>query len=193
VPSPLKLIVGLGNPGPNYSATRHNTGFWFVDKFAQQSHTNFTSESKFFGEVARIRSSGVDCRLLKPETYMNESGRAVSAVTSYYDISPEEILVVHDEIDLNAGIARLKKGGGHGGNNGIRDIISHLGDKNFLRLRIGVGHPGHSDAVTNHVLNKPSAEDQKKIDQAIDDAMAVMPLLSQGELSKAMTELHTEK
>lgn len=186
----IKLIVGLGNPGLEHSKTRHNAGFWFVDTLAQQFACQFSNESRFHGEVTRISSTGVDCRVLKPLTFMNESGRAVQAALDYYKINSEEMLVAHDEIDLDAGIVRLKQGGGHGGHNGLRDIIDKTGDKNFLRLRIGVSHPGQRDHVTPHVLGRPGAEDQQLIDSAIENALSVMPLLFDDQLQKAMNELH---
>lgn len=187
----IKLIVGLGNPGSEYTETRHNAGFWFLDNLARQHNCQFSFESRFFGEAARISSSGVDCRLLKPQTFMNESGRSVQAMLDYFKINTDEVLIAHDEIDLDSGIVRLKKGGGHGGHNGLRNIIDKTGDKNFLRLRIGVGHPGRRDSVTPHVLGRPGREDQKLIDVAIDEAISVMLLLFGGDIQKAMNELHT--
>lgn len=187
----IRLIVGLGNPGSEYSRTRHNAGFWFVEQLAEQSNAQFAGESRFHGEATRINSGGVDCRLLKPTTFMNESGRAVQAMLDYFKIDATEMLVAHDEIDLDSGIVRLKKGGGHGGHNGLRDIISCTGEKNFLRLRIGVGHPGQRDAVTPHVLGKPGSEDQTLIDTAIDNALSIMPMLFDGDLQKATSKLHS--
>ncbi len=193
MPSSLKLIVGLGNPGPEYTETRHNAGFWFLDQLAAAHRTTFSTDRKFHGESARVFVAGVDCRLLKPLTYVNNSGRAVQAVCDYYSIKPDEILIAHDEIDLDAGVVRLKQGGGHGGHNGLRDIIEQTGNKDFLRLRIGVGHPGHSSQVHDHVLQRPGPEDRKKLDVAIASALDVMPLIFSGELNKAMTQLHTVK
>ncbi len=187
----IKLVVGLGNPGSEYSKTRHNAGFWFVDELAGRFNCRFSAESRFHGETARIASAGVDCRLLKPLTFMNESGRAVQAMLDYFKINSDEILVAHDEIDLESGIVRLKCGGGHGGHNGLRDIFSKTGEKNFLRLRIGVGHPGSKDAVTPHVLGNPGSEDKKLIDMAIDDAVSAMPLVFNGDIQQAMNALHT--
>ena len=142
------------------------------------------------GDCARLLIEGADVRVLKPETFMNNSGRAVKAITDYYGIEPTEILVAHDEIDLDVGIVRIKKGGGHGGHNGLRDIIEQTGDKEFLRLRIGVGHPGHKDDVINYVLERPGKDDDKKIKGSIDRAIEIMPLLFKGELNKAMTLLN---
>ena len=188
----IKLVVGLGNPGSEYTETRHNAGFWFVDSLARQNNCQFSSESRFHGEAGRISSSGIDCRLLKPQTFMNDSGRSVQAMLDYFKIGIDEVLVAHDEIDLDSGIIKLKKGGGHGGHNGLRDIIGQTGEKNFLRLRIGVGHPGSRDSVTPHVLGRPGREDQKLIDVAIEEALSIMPLLFDGDLQKAMNELHSD-
>jgi peptidyl-tRNA hydrolase, PTH1 family len=188
----IKLVVGLGNPGSEYTETRHNAGFWFVDSLARQNNCQFSSESRFHGEASRISSSGIDCRLLKPQTFMNDSGRSVQAMLDYFKIGIDEVLVAHDEIDLDSGIIRLKKGGGHGGHNGLRDIISQTGEKNFLRLRIGVGHPGSRDSVTPHVLGRAGREDQKLIDLAVEEAISIMPLLFDGKLQKAMNELHSD-
>jgi len=187
----LKLIAGLGNPGLKYTETRHNAGFWFVDRLASNNQLLFNLNAKFFGNIARYNAGEIDCRLLKPETFMNESGRAVLAVAGYYNIEPEEMLIVHDEIDLDAGVIRLKKGGGHGGHNGIRDIMEQSGNGDFMRMRIGVGHPGNKDDVVQHLLHdKPSSDDQSLIDSAIERALEVMPLVFNGELNKAMTKLN---
>jgi len=191
VPAPLKLIVGLGNPGDRYQATRHNAGFWFVDRLAARHHCDFARQNRLHGHLARFTADGADCRLLKPDTFMNESGRAVRAVLDYYGIKAAETLIVHDEIDLEPGVARIKQGGGHGGHNGLRDIMAALGGGGFLRLRIGVGHPGHKDDVIDYVLKKAGKAEQQLIDQALDQALDVMPLVLQGELEKAMTALHS--
>ncbi|MGY8814649.1 MAG: aminoacyl-tRNA hydrolase [Gammaproteobacteria bacterium] len=190
MPSHIKLIVGLGNPGPKYTDTRHNAGFWFVDELIGNHNTDFSPDKKFLGDCARLVFEGVDCRILKPNTFMNNSGRSVKAITDYYSIEPSEVLVAHDEIDLEVGTARIKKGGGHGGHNGLRDIIEQTGDKEFLRLRIGVGHPGHKDDVINYVLEKPRIDDEKDIKESIDRAVGIMPLMFKGELNKAMTLLN---
>lgn len=192
MPTLIKLIVGLGNPGTEYAQTRHNAGFWFADRLTQDFNCQFSSDSKLHGDLARISSGGIDCRLIKPSTFMNESGRAVQAVLDYYKIEVDEMLVAHDEIDLDSGIARLKKGGGHGGHNGLRDIINKTGSLDFMRLRIGVGHPGSRDSVTPHVLGRPSQEDKKLIDESLDNSLNVMSLVFKGELEKAMQELHTD-
>jgi peptidyl-tRNA hydrolase, PTH1 family len=190
VPSLIKLIVGLGNPGPKYSDTRHNAGFWFVDKLIAIQHSSFSVDKKFLGECARLLLEGVDVRILKPDTFMNNSGRAVKVITDYYGVDPTEVLVAHDEIDLDVGIVRIKKGGGHGGHNGLRDIIEQIGSKEFLRLRIGVGHPGHKDDVINYVLERPGKDDEKEIKESIGRAIEIMSLLFKGELNKAMTLLN---
>jgi PTH1 family peptidyl-tRNA hydrolase len=188
----IKLIVGLGNPGPKYSETRHNAGFWFVEDLASQYRSRFLPEKKFHGEVARINLEGKDIWLLKPETYMNRSGLSVVSLAAFYKIAPENILVAHDEIDLKAGTARLKSGGGHGGHNGLRDIISHLGTKDFQRLRIGVDHPGSKDLVVDYVLKRPDSKDRQAIEDSINDALRVMPKIAAGEWEKAMHQLHTK-
>ena len=155
MPSPIKLIVGLGNPGAEHTETRHNVGFWFIDTLAKKYSLTFRPESKFQSEVCRISIADIDCWLCKPVTYMNVSGQAVQAIANFYKIAIDEILVAHDEIDLNAGTVRLKKDGGHGGHNGLRDIIEKINGKNFIRLRIGVSHPGSKEQVTPHVLGRP--------------------------------------
>ena len=190
MPSAIKLIVGLGNPGPEHLTTRHNAGFWFVDVLASRFSLGFRSEPKFHSEICRLTTAGQDCYLCKPVTYMNLSGQAVQAIVSYYKFSPEEILIVHDEIDLPAGVIRLKQDGGHGGHNGLRDIMEKLGTDNFNRLRIGVGHPGTSDEVVNHVLGRATAQDEEIIMQGIAAAMDLVPLILAGELQKAMNKLH---
>lgn len=191
--SRVSLIVGLGNPGSEYEHTRHNAGFWFLDELARQQNLSFKTEKKFYGDVARYTHAGEDVWLLKPTTFMNLSGQAVQALASFYKINLDEILVVHDELDLSVDTARLKKGGGHGGHNGLRDIASKMGGNNFLRLRIGIGHPGDKSKVTNHVLKKASTDDQISIERNIERALNVLPLVIDGEIQKAMNELHTDK
>ena len=190
----IELIVGLGNPGPEYDNTRHNAGANFVEDFARQSNVTLQPDNKFFGRSARVQSGGVDVRLLIPTTFMNESGRAVAAVAGFYKIAPENILVAHDELDLPPGTARLKKGGGAGGHNGLKDIIRSLGNQQqFCRLRIGVGHPGSASQVVGYVLKKASSEEQRLIDDSIDESLKVMPLVLAGDWEKAMKQLHTKK
>jgi len=188
-----KLLVGLGNPGPKYSETRHNAGFWFVDRLVAGQDAGFRREAKFHGETATLRFPGHECRVLKPSTYMNESGRAVQAAMHFHDIKPGELLVVHDEIDLPPGVARLKRGGGHGGHNGLRDVVECLGEGGFLRLRLGVGHPGSADQVIDYVLDRPRAAERVLIEEAMRRALDVMPLVFDGHLQKAMKELHTSE
>jgi PTH1 family peptidyl-tRNA hydrolase len=187
---PIQLIVGLGNPGAKYTDTRHNAGFWFVDLLAREAGQSFRLESKFHGYTCQLPPP---CRLLKPETFMNRSGQAVSALASFYRIPVTQILVVHDEIDLPPGTAKLKKGGGAGGHNGLKDIAQRLGSKDFWRLRLGVGHPGHRDDVINFVLNKPRQEEQTDIDDAMARSLNVMPMVLSGELEKAMNSLHSQR
>lgn len=189
----LRLIVGLGNPGPEHANTRHNAGFRFVDALAQQAGVRFGLESKLFGETAKADIGGRTVWLLKPATFMNLSGKSVAAALRYWKIEPEEALLAHDELDLAPGAARLKFDGGHGGQNGLRDTIQHLGHGRFHRLRIGIGHPGHKDRVTGWVLGRPGKDDAVLIDRAIDDALAVLPLAVAGEANEAMKRLHTPK
>ena len=189
----LRLIVGLGNPGPEHANTRHNAGFRFVDALAAQAGVRFGLESKLFGETAKADIGGRTVWLLKPATFMNLSGKSVAAALRYWKIEPEEALLAHDELDLAPGAARLKFDGGHGGQNGLRDTIQHLGHGRFHRLRIGIGHPGHKDRVTGWVLGRPGNDDAVLIDRAIDDALAVMPLVVAGDVNEAMKRLHTAK
>ena len=186
------LIVGLGNPGDKYSQTRHNAGFWFVDEIARQQGVLFRFESKFHGEVCRVSMGSQNIWLLKPTTFMNRSGQSVAAIAKFYKIPVTEILVAHDELDIPTGDARWKLSGGHGGHNGLRDIIAHLG-KDFWRLRLGVDHPGDRNKVVDYVLSTPSKNDSIAILQAIDSAIACVDLLVQGDSQKAMNQLHTRK
>lgn len=188
----IKLIVGLGNPGAQYRGTRHNAGADFVEELARQCGSSLQAESKFFGMTGRVTLSGHDLRLLIPTTFMNRSGQAVAAMAQFFKISPQEILVAHDELDIPAGTARFKRGGGHGGHNGLRDIVPALGNnKDFHRLRIGIDHPGHASKVTGYVLGMPSQVDRTRIDACIDEAIASLPLLLDGDDTKAMTRLHS--
>ena len=187
------LIIGLGNPGPKYAETRHNAGFWFLDRLADTAGLTFRRSLRLHSQVAKGSLWGHDCVLARPRTYMNESGRAVRAVMNFYKSRPEQVLVAYDELDLPPGTARLKKGGGHGGHNGMRDIFRHTPDTGFLRLRIGIGHPGHKSAVTGYVLGRPGADDERLILGSIGDALDVMPTLLGGDLPAAMKQLHTEK
>lgn len=190
--SRIALIVGLGNPGSDYEATRHNAGFWFIDELARQSACELKKDSKFYGYVGKATLHGEPVWLLKPDTFMNRSGQSVSALAKYYKISVENILVVHDELDFEPGDVRLKIGGGHAGHNGLRDIISAMGSKEFLRLRVGIGHPGKGKDVSDFVLARPSVTDKTQIGYAIDDAARVMPELISGDTEKAMHALHSD-
>jgi PTH1 family peptidyl-tRNA hydrolase len=189
----LRLIAGLGNPGAEHLRTRHNAGFWFVDALALEAQGRFGIESKLHAETARIPYQGESLLLLKPITYMNRSGTAIAAALRYYKIEPEEMLVVHVDLDLPPGTARLKFDGGHGGSNGLRDIFAHLGHGRFHRLRIGIGHPGHKDRVTSWVLGRPGAADEQAMLGAIGRALDVLPLVVKGESSEAMKRLHTSR
>lgn len=189
----IRLIVGLGNPGPEHLRTRHNAGFRFVDTLADRQGERFGLESKLYGETARIAVAGQPVWLLKPATYMNLSGKSVAAALRYWKIAPEEALLAYDELDLAPGTARLKFDGGHGGQNGLRDTIQLLGHGRFHRLRIGIGHPGHKDRVTSWVLGKPGKDDEILIGRAIDDAIDVLPLAVAGDFNEAMKRLHTSK
>lgn len=189
----LRLIVGLGNPGAEHLRTRHNAGFWFVDALAQREGVRFGLESKLFGETCKVDIAGQPVWLLKPATFMNLSGKSVTAALRYWKIEPEEMLVVHDELDLPVGAARLKFDGGHGGQNGLRDITRLLGHGKYHRLRIGIGHPGHKDRVTSWVLGKPGVDDEASILRAIADADDALPLAVAGDFSEAMKRLHTTK
>lgn len=188
----IQLIVGLGNPGPQYEATRHNAGFWWVDEVAAAHNAQLSTESKFFGTAGRMRLEGNEAWLLKPATFMNASGRSVAAIANFYKISPASVLVVHDELDLPPGAAKLKKGGGHGGHNGLKDITAALGTPDFWRLRLGIGHPGDRNAVVNYVLHQPSHDDMLLIEQATDASLAVLPPLLAGRFEDAMLKLHTK-
>lgn len=189
----VRLIVGLGNPGPEHLRTRHNAGFRFVDTLAMQLGARFAVDAKLFGETAQVTVGGQTVRLLKPATYMNLSGKAVVAALRFWKLEPEQALLVHDELDLPPGVARLKFDGGHGGQNGLRDTIRLLGHARFGRLRIGIGHPGHKDKVTGWVLGRPGADDEILIGRAIDDALDVLPLAVAGDFNEAMKRLHTSK
>ncbi|MEK9927672.1 MAG: aminoacyl-tRNA hydrolase [Halieaceae bacterium] len=188
----IRLIVGLGNPGQAYEGTRHNAGAFFIAELARRAGATLSTEAKFFGQMARITLADRDLRLLVPSTFMNESGKSVAAAANFFRIPPDEILIAHDELDIPAGQARFKQGGGHGGHNGLRDIIPALGGKqDFHRLRIGIGHPGHASKVSGYVLAKPGAGDRQAIDQIIDEAVDALPLLLNGDAVKAMTRLHS--
>lgn len=186
----LNIIAGLGNPDDRYAGTLHNAGFWFADELARRDGAQFKYEKRFDAEVCKIGLAGNDVWLIKPQCYMNQSGGPVRGFLDYYRLPPGTMLVAHDEIDLPPGRVRLKLGGGHGGHNGLRDVIRHCG-ADFMRLRLGVGHPGHKDEVTDYVLTKPSREAETAIRRNIDEAADVMPVLAEQGLSAAMKELHT--
>jgi len=193
-PSPaLRLIVGLGNPGPQYEHTRHNAGCWLVDALARHHGGSFRPESKFSGEVCQISVAGHLLWLLKPLTFMNRSGQSVGRLADFYKIPLPAILVVHDDLDLPPGTVRLKRAGGHGGHNGLRDIISHLGGNDFLRLRLGIGHPGISKDVIDYVLCRAPRNEQQLIERAVEDALRELPRLLDGQLGKAMHALHSRQ
>lgn len=186
----LTIIAGLGNPEDRYAKTLHNAGFWFADEMARRANVQFRYEKRFDADICRIELSGDDVWLVKPQSYMNLSGGPIRGMLDYYRLSVEQLLVAHDEIDLSPGDVRLKLGGGHGGHNGLRDIIQHCG-KNFMRLRIGVGHPGHKDQVTSYVLKKASSDTESAMLKNIDEAADVMPLLADDGINAAMKKLHT--
>jgi PTH1 family peptidyl-tRNA hydrolase len=190
----IRLIVGLANPGQEYSRTRHNAGAWFINELAKWHNTQLREEAKYFGYTARIAIAGQDVRLLVPTTFMNLSGKSVSALAKFYRIDVTQILVVHDELDLPPGVAKFKQGGSHGGHNGLKDIISKMANsKEFYRLRIGIGHPGHKDKVTGYVLGKAQAKEQEQMDAAIDEAVRCIDILAKDGMTKAMSRLHTFK
>jgi peptidyl-tRNA hydrolase, PTH1 family len=187
----IRLIVGLGNHGVEYENTRHNAGCWLVQTLAKQHNLIFRPETKFKGLVSKLVINESDCWLLQPLTYMNKSGESVKALTDFYKISPESILVVHDELDFAPGTIRLQHGGGHGGHNGLKNLIEHLHTNQFYRLRIGIGHPGNKDKVSDYVLNSPTKVEKEQIQQAINKALEIMPTIFTGEIAKAIQTLHT--
>ena len=187
----LRLIVGLGNPGAQYQDTRHNAGFWWLEALAQKLGVTLRQDAKFHGRAGKWNAGQGDVWLLCPETFMNLSGRSVAALARFYKISPESILVAHDELDLPPGTAKLKQGGGHGGQNGLKDIHLQLGSPNYWRLRLGIGHPGSKEAVTGHVLGKPQAAERELIEKSIEAALDVWPELAAGNFPAAQLKLHT--
>ena len=188
---PIRIIAGLGNPEDRYERTLHNAGFWFADALARKFGGHFRYEKKFDAEICRVKIHGEDVWLVKPQSYMNHSGPPVRGMLDYYQLQPAELLVAHDEIDLLPGTVRLKDSGGHGGHNGIRDVIRHCG-ADFLRLRLGVGHPGEKEKVTGYVLKPGSADVEAAIERNIDDAIGVLPELVDGNINAAMKKLHTQ-
>jgi len=192
---PVKLIVGLGNPGPDYASTRHNAGFWLVDQVAGDLRASFSSEKAFSGQVASARVEGTQVWLAKPQTFMNRSGACVGALARFYKLTPENVLVLHDELDLMPGQVKIKQGGGHAGHNGLRDIQSALGSPDFWRMRIGIGHPrtlGLAQQVADFVLHPPRRDELVAIDSAIDRCRAVIPLMLAGDFARATAQLHRD-
>ena len=190
--SRIQLIVGLGNPGPQYEKTRHNAGFWFVDAIARAHNISLKPETRFHGEAGKGLIDGTEVWLLKPMTFMNRSGQGVAALARFYKIDAEQILIAHDELDLPPGTVRLKQGGGHGGHNGLRDTIAQLGSREFQRLRLGIGHPGHASQVADYVLTKPSGSDRQRIEEAVEKALDNLSLIASGDQQKAMNRLHSQ-
>lgn len=188
--SRIALIVGLGNPGPEYAHTRHNVGYWFVDRLSREGGCSLKHEARFFGRLGRLIVGGAGCWLLTPQTFMNLSGQSAAAFANYYQIPHESILVVHDELDLPPGTVRLKHGGGHGGHKGLRDVIAALGDGGFVRLRLGIGHPGVRERVTPYVLSRPAEDERLEIEAAIEAAAETLPSILDGDLARAMNRLH---
>ena len=189
--SQVSALIGLCNPGPEYAATRHNAGAWAVDAVARAANTQLRPEKKFLGLYAKVNFSGHTLHLLNPTTFMNRSGASVAALCQFFKLSPEQLLIAHDELDLPAGQARYKTGGGHGGHNGLRDTISALGNqKQFHRLRIGIGHPGSANQVVNYVLGRPGKSEHLAIEQALDECLATLPLALGGDWANAMNRQH---
>lgn len=189
----IRLFVGLGNPGAEYEATRHNAGFWFVDELARVLRAPMQLERSYFGLMARTVVDGKTVWLLEPQTFMNKSGQSVAALARFFKIAPSEILVAHDELDVAPGEVKLKLGGSHAGHNGLRDIHGQLGSADYWRLRIGVGHPGHKAEVVNWVLKKPSQDDRTAIELAIERGLKALPDLLEGRMEKATATVHTSK
>jgi peptidyl-tRNA hydrolase, PTH1 family len=188
----IQLLVGLGNPGGEYEATRHNAGFWWIDEICREHGITLASEGKFFGRTSRLRLGTREAWLLQPTTFMNASGRAVAALSRFYRIAPRNILVVHDELDLPPGSVKLKRGGGNGGHNGLKDISAQLGTPDYWRLRIGIGHPGEKSAVVNYVLKPPMKDEAALIGETIDRSTTLLPMLLEGSFEAAMLKLHTK-
>jgi peptidyl-tRNA hydrolase, PTH1 family len=186
----IRLIVGLGNHGANYENTRHNVGYWFVQALAKQHNLIFRYEPKFKGLSSKLVFNEHDCWLLQPKTYVNNSGESVKALLDFYKISTESVLVIHDELDFMPGTIHMKFDGGHGGHNGLKSIINHLGTNRFYRLRIGIGHPGNKDEVSNYVLNSPSKTEREQIQLAINKGLEIMPMIFAGQVAQAVQFLH---
>ena len=188
----IRLLVGLGNPGPEYVATRHNAGFWFIDAVARELRVNLAPERSYFGLAARVNRSDGPVWLLEPMTFMNLSGKSVAALARFFKIAPGEIMVAHDELDLLPGQVKMKLGGSHAGHNGLKDIQTQLGSADFWRLRLGIGHPGERAEVVNYVLRKPPADDRDAIDKCIGQSITALPLLLDGEMERALMKVHAK-
>lgn len=188
----IQLIVGLGNPGAEYESTRHNAGFWWIDEICRMQGVMLSSEGKFFGRAGRLKLGAKEAWLLQPTTFMNASGRAVATLARFYRIAPHNILVVHDELDLPPGSVKLKRGGGNGGHNGLKDISAQLGTPDYWRLRLGIGHPGEKSAVVNYVLKPPMKDEAVLIEDTIDQSVKLLPMLLEGSFEAAMLKLHTK-
>ena len=186
----ITLIVGLGNPGTGHAGTRHNAGYWFLEELARRHSADFRLEARFKGELAELQISGRKLRLLRPSTFMNLSGESVASLARYFDVVPEQILVVHDDLDLPPGVARIKNGGGHGGHNGLRSLFRDLRSKEFMRLRFGIGHPGNLDEVTDYVLRIPSTQDRKLILDVVQLSAGLFEDMVAGDWERVMNELH---
>lgn len=192
--SQVLAVIGLGNPGAEYATTRHNAGAWLVEAIARDAHVELRPEKKFLGLYAKVNVSGHTVHLLNPTTFMNRSGASIAALCQFFKLTPEQLLVAHDELDLPPGQARYKAGGGHGGHNGLRDTISALGNQNqFHRLRIGIGHPGNAKQVIHYVLTRPGKAEQSAIEHALDECLATLPQVLDGDWAKAMNRLHSVK
>lgn len=189
----IKLFVGLGNPGPEYEATRHNAGFWWIDALARELKTSLSMDKSYHGMVARTTVNGNTVWLLQPQTYMNLSGKSVAALARFFKITPQEVLVAHDELDIAPGQVKLKFGGSHAGHNGLRDMHAQLGSADYWRLRLGVGHPGDKAEVVNWVLKKPSLDHRIAIEQCIDRSLKALPAFLAGDMEKATLLVHTHK
>jgi PTH1 family peptidyl-tRNA hydrolase len=188
----MRLVAGLGNPGRKYESTRHNAGFWWIERLAGRARATFRTEARFHGRLCRLQPPHGDAWLLMPDTYMNHSGQAVAALASFYKIAVHDVLIVHDELDLPPGSVKIKKGGGAGGHNGVSDVAAHLGSKDFWRLRIGIGHPGVRDEVLDYVLHAPRAEELNEIEQALMRSLELWPLIAESMMEAAMLKLHTK-
>ena len=188
----IRLLVGLGNPGPQYEATRHNAGFWWIDAVADRLRTSLVPERGYFGNVARVNRAEGPLWLLEPMTFMNLSGKSVAALARFFKIAPQEILVAHDELDLQPGQMKLKLGGGHAGHNGLKDIHAQLGTADFWRLRLGIGHPGVRSEVIDYVLRKPAPEQREAIEKCIEQSMTALDLMLDGNMERAMMKVHAK-